>query len=308
MPDSTVSGVVQRFAAYMEAKSLSQADAAKLIGVSPGALNQVLAGKYKGNTERVEEKLARAIEHSDRRAQRPRKPEIVNTSVCQRVMSALRTAHDEGCMAVVLGPSQVGKTSAVQLYCAGEPETVYVCLHPNGHNGRQHSARPMLDDLAEALRIGLPKNAGNEEWLKTIGAALAGSGRLVVIDQADLADENILQCIRTIWDLSQVGVVLVGTTDLLPAIRRKNSATLNQVLRRIAYCEIVDGLTEEDAEAMLETFKLDHVAIMTALDGAHGIAGRLALGIVGAQRLGKESGKPLDRKLIERAYSKLMGI
>jgi DNA transposition AAA+ family ATPase len=307
MPDATVGAVVRRFDEWYQSKGISQAEAAKFIGVSPASLSQVLAGKYKGNVAGVEERMTRALEHSDRRAQRPRKPEIVQTSVCQRVLSALATAHDEGCMAVVIGPSQVGKTSAVQLYCVGEPETIYVCLHPNGHNGRQRSARPMMEDLAQELRVSLPKNASNEAWLKTLGAALAGSARLVVIDQADMADENILQCIRTIWDLSQVGIVLVGTPDLLEAIRRKNSATLNQVLRRIAYCEKVDGLTEEDAEEMLANFKLDHAAVLTALDGAHGIAGRLALGIVGAQRLAKEIGKPLNADTVKRAYSKLMG-
>jgi DNA transposition AAA+ family ATPase len=306
MPDADVSAVVQKFAAFMEAKGLSQADAAKSISVSPGTLNQVLAGKYKGKTARIEEKMSRALEHSDRRAQRPLKPPIVETSVYQRVVKALQMAQDEGCMAAILGPSQVGKTSAAKHYCADEPETIYVVLHPNGHNGRQRSVRPLMMKVAEALHITLAQSAGNDEWLEMVGAKLRGSNRLVIIDQADLADENILQTLRTIWDLSQVGMVLLGTTDLLDSIRRKNSPTLNQVLRRIAYCEVVDGLTEEDAEKMLESFKLDDTSILTAHDGAHGIAGRLALGIAGAQRLAKETGKPLDSKVIGRAFSKLM--
>jgi DNA transposition AAA+ family ATPase len=308
MPDASVSPVVQRFSEWRKSKGYSDAEAAKLLSISPSALSQVFSGKYKGNVRRIEDKMERALEHSDRRSQRPKKPEIVETSVYQRVTAALRTAHDESCMAVIVGPSQVGKTSAATDFCKSEPDTIYVCLHPNGHNGRQRSSRPLLKKLAEALHIGLTENAANDEWIEEVASRLKGSDRMVIIDQADLADENILQCLRTIWDLAQIGMALVGTPDFLAAIRRKNSSTLNQVLRRIAYCEIVDGLTEDDAEKMLEKFRLDETSVAAAHAGAHGIAGRLALGIVGAQRLAKETGKPVDRKLIDRAFSKLMEV
>jgi hypothetical protein len=299
MPDGIVSAVVQRFDAAAKSKGLSQDEAAKSLAVSPGAYNQVLQGKYnKTGTTRIEEKMERALSRMDRRASKPRKPPICETSVYQRVVHSLRAAHDEGCMSAILGPSQVGKTTAAKHYCVDEPETIYVVLHPNGHNGRMKSARPMMNRIAEALKISLPQNAGNDDWLELIGTKLTGS--------ADLADENILQTIRTIWDLSQIGVVLLGTLDLLANIRRKNSPTLNQVLFRIAYCEIVGGLTEEDAEMLLESFGLDATAIEAAFLGSHGNAGRLAMGIAGAQRLGAEKRGPLDAKLIARAYSKLM--
>ena len=304
MPDAPGT-IVQRFAAWARVRGLSQAQAAKLAGMSAATFSQVVSGTYAGNTERYVQKMERALAHADRRERAPRRPEIADTSVCQEVVATLRVAHDEGVMAVVMGVAGCGKTCGVSVYCRAEPETISLIMRPSGRRGSQGAGKPLLNRLAAAVGIELPRGTSIYDSVELIGQALKGSDRLVVIDEIDYAAEDVLQCIRMIHDIAQCGIVLIATPAFLEKLRRMNSSTVNQFLSRIAHRCDVGGMTEEDAEKILTAQGLDKITLSAARAGAKGSPRRLVHGILGAQRIVRDEGGKLDAKTISRAYEQL---
>lgn len=308
MPDTAAQAVIDRFAAWMKVQNLSQSAAAKLADCSAATLSQVLSGKYAGDTARMVDKMQRALDRSDRRAKAPKRPGLVMTSVCEEVLTTLRNAHDEGVMAVVMGPSGVGKTSAATLYAKSEPETIFITLRPAGRKGIHGSGKAFLTRLGAALDIEYGYSDSQMDVVDAIGEALKGSGRLLVIDEIDYAAEDTLQCIRMIHDISQTGIVMLATMAFLERLKCRKSATLAQFLNRVAYCCRVSGLTSEDADLILSHYQLDRAALATARQGAHGVARRLIHGITGAVRLAGQDGGKLDAKTIASAYAQLMEV
>jgi hypothetical protein len=306
--NEAVSSTVSRFRAWSQVKGLSQSAAARLLGVSSSTLSQVFSGKYAGSVDRIAEKMVRALDRAERRARAPQRPEFVMTSVAEEVFATLQTAHDEGVMAVVMGPSGTGKTAACLKYAQAEPETILITMRPSGRRGSQGASRPLLARLAAALGVEITYNTSCADAIEATGAALKGTGRLVILDEIDYAAEDVLQAIRMVHDLAEVGFVLVATPAFLERLRSRNSSTLNQFLNRIAYCCQVEGLTDEDADRLLERYSLDRAALAAAREGARGVARRLAFGIVGAQRIAAAENRKLDGRTIARAYAMLMEI
>ena len=209
------SGVVIRFQAWSRVKGLSQAQAARLLGVSSSTLSQVLSGKYAGDVARVAEKMLRALDRAERRANAPKRPDFVMTSVAEEVLATLRTAHDEGVMAVVMGPSGVGKTAAVDCYRRAEPETILITMRPMGRRGYVGGGRPLMIRLAKAVGLEFAYNASSMDNIEAVGETLKGSGRLVIIDEIDYATEEALQVIRMIHDIAQVGIARVDRKSVV---------------------------------------------------------------------------------------------
>jgi DNA transposition AAA+ family ATPase len=298
--------VVERFGAWLKVQGLSQAEGARLVGCSPATLSQVLSDQYKGDTERYVEKMSRALAREDRRAGAPKAPGFASTSVVQEILPALRTAHDEGVMVVVMGDSGVGKTEACRCYCQAEPETILVTVPPAGPERRGRSVRPVLMDLMSALGLTAGLNAGTADLVQAIGRKLQGSGRLIIVDEIDYADESLLQPLRHIHDLAGCGIAMVATPAFVKRLRARRSATINQVLNRLADVVQVGTLTEDDVDLLLEGFGLDKAAQAAARLGAHGVARRLVHGIKRAQRLAQ--GGKLDAGTIGKAFSTLMEV
>jgi len=206
----------------------------------------------------------------------------------------------------VLGKSGVGKTTAVEIYLKAEPETILVTMRPSGRKGAHGAGRPLLHRITRALGLECPYHTSNMDLIEQVGAALTGTGRLLIIDEIDYAAEDVLQSIRMIHDISGVGIALVGTLSFLERLRRKNTSTLNQFLNRIAHSCRIDGITDEDCDRITAALELPADARAAARSGARGVARRLAHGLVGAQRIARDESATLSAKTLQRAFGQLL--
>ena len=301
----TNAAAIERFGAWTKTQGLSQSAAAKLVGCSSATLSQVLSGKYAGDVTRIAEMMGRALSRADRHARAPKKPEIAMSSVCVECLDTLRTAHDEGVMAVIMGLSGAGKTSAARFYLKAEPETILITLRPNGRKGTHGSGRFLLHRLADGLGVEHDECSSQAELIDDCGAALKGSGRLVIIDEIDYAAEDTLQCVRMIHDVAETGIVMLATPAFLEKLRSRRSSTIAQFVNRIAYRCIVGKLTDDDVELILPQ-GFDRATIAAARIGAQGVARRLVYGYLAAQRIAAENGGKVDAKVMGQAFQTLM--
>jgi hypothetical protein len=273
---SEAKAIRERAAAWMSDHGLSQAAMADAVGCSEATLSQVLAGTYEGRTDLYLANLRRWFERSERRERAVKPPPIVRTSVCRHAIAAFERAQNLGVMAAVLGPTGCGKTTAAEWYLKAEPDTIYALVEPNAWRGGHTSYRPLLSEIAAQLGIVFPQNQPSSQCIRDLANALRGSGRLVIVDQADKADELVLQGLRSVWDKSRTGIVLLGTLELIATLRRKRSPTMPEVVRRIALVRDVGGFTVDDAEKLAEPYHLDQAALAALRADARNMISRAA--------------------------------
>ena len=124
--------LAQRCEAAMDRLGLTQANAARRIGVSGTALSQWLRGKYAGDVCAVEAKVQRwlATEHDAETFSIADAPvgRHVGLDVSEAVSAALRSAQATGDIVTVIGASGTGKTWALRHHCAERSSAHYVAM------------------------------------------------------------------------------------------------------------------------------------------------------------------------------------
>jgi len=189
-------------------------EAERRLGISEKTLRGLLRGNYEGNASRQLAKLdeqRQRISAQDSLAFASRSP-YIRTEIMQRVWNVCDYAKVAHMLNMVVGVSQIGKTTAARAYKARYPETtVLVELLP------KPTMFGMLRQIAAALR--LPGSACRSMGAAQQAVAAALSPRhLVIVDEANLALDrqqgaDALDVVRRLYDLSGCAVVLL-LTDL----------------------------------------------------------------------------------------------
>ncbi len=192
----------------MEQLGLSQAAAAKEVGISPTALSQWLAGKYPGDAPAVEAQVGRWLQTRREAARREALPPGLDAwrdlEASAEVLAVLAHAHAAAELAIVGGPRGCGKTRALRRYGATRSGVVQVAMSPAvttlagclrrvagalGWRGRGASALDMEDAAIERL---------------------TGRGALLAVDEADHLGPRLLDELRCLAGKAGCGLALVG--------------------------------------------------------------------------------------------------
>jgi len=268
--------IVERFGAWLHVRGWTQVEAARRLRVSAGAVNQVLRGSYKGNTEKIVKAMRRLMDREERRRKAPRRPPFAGTSVSDAVTGILQLAHDEQVLVLVLGPSGVGKTVSAEQYVRAEPDCLLVAAVPGIR------LRYLAEQVSAAA--GLDWEGSSAHMLDRVAQELRGTGRLVIVDEADYLNEQCLQAMRMLHDACGCGMAMLGTGAMLEKLRARRSSTISQFLGRIAYSRLLDGITRDDADAILRPMELPAESCKSLAAGCESSARRLAYACVAAQR------------------------
>jgi len=290
--------IAEEFGAWMRDEELSQMRIAPQLGCSTSVVSELIAGKYTGDVARFIAKMDRILERTRLRKFVPKPPEFVETTISERVREAVLVAHLERVITLVLGPTGIGKSMALREYRRLEPETVYVEAGP----GCAPSALTRL--LAGALNIEWRGSA--YQMRLEITGVLAGTDRLLIVDEADYLPERTLHCLRIISGGAEIGLVLSGTYAYLEKLRRRRSSTIQQVLGRIAYVEHLSRCTAEDLGAIAGQVQLLSDDAQKALvAGARGEARRAVAALTAAKRMSQGG---ISASHIRDAYESLMPV
>lgn len=216
-PQDGMDAVREACDSVIEATGISGAQAAREIGVSPGALSQWRRGKYVGDQAAVAAKVRRWIDTrmdlSRRRLNAAGLDRHAGTAAWQEVESALAYAQASGDLALVVGPPGRGKTWGARRYCRDRAGASYVRMTP-----AVRSQAGLLGRIAASVGA-----AGGGSALATetaIVAALEGRGALLVVDEAHHLSIPLLDELRCLRDLSGAGLGLVADEPLLSDLPR----------------------------------------------------------------------------------------
>jgi DNA transposition AAA+ family ATPase len=230
----------QKLETRITAEGLSQVKAAKLIGISDGALSQYRREKYTGDVAAIEVKIDDWLGLAEEQAAdavMEAEYKVVNsyvaTSISSDVYDLLRICHRLKGIMMACGDAGIGKTSAAVQYLRENPaNTVYLKVTPSSA-----TLRAFLNLLAKALRI--PNGRNTQGLSQDIEDKLRGANKLIIIDEAQHLHSKALEEIRSFAEpdvfsgMSEVGIVFIGNDIVHSKLIGKQQAEFAQLFSRI---------------------------------------------------------------------------
>jgi DNA transposition AAA+ family ATPase len=217
--------VIQELFEYLDARGITQAQASRELGCSPGLLSSLKTGTYPGDVTKWQEVIANYLERERSRSTILEIP-IIETSLLKQVQAACDIAYEEPDIAVITGPAGCGKSEAFKAYVRRHQERVYY-LEAN----KATTPHVLIMRLAELFGLSMKGNAS--DVTNRIGAFLQGRDTLAIIDQADDLSDHSLEYLRQIvFDAGQIGLVLAGLPKLAGQIMNARNDH-DQLLSRV---------------------------------------------------------------------------
>lgn len=267
------------------------------VGISLSALSQYLNEKYPGDVAAIDEKVRRFFrEQSDKTLSAQAAPvkTFAPTRQAKLATSVLRECHLYGEMGLIIGAPGVGKTEAIKQYCAENKGAIKVTTRITVN------IRVLLVTLSEMLRIG--SNGVNDYLARSVINVLKGTGRILIVDEAQHLTDKCLEILRQIHDETEIGLVYAGSKDLYLKIAR-----LEQIASRIGSSVELPPLEHEDARLIMAStgVPVAEATVIKAAEFAEGSARRLSKGLQKARRL--SDGAEITPGMIVAAQKYIMG-
>lgn len=274
---------------FKDSQSLSQARLATMLGVSAATVSQYLNGTYTGDIKAIDKKVRELVERSQDK-QKDIKTGFVLTGSARRTLSVCTDAHVLGDIRLVIGEAGLGKTVAIKEYAMHTDGVILVESEPT------FSPKILLNQLCHALGVAPSRN--NHDNLSAIKNKLKDSGRLIIIDEAELLSYKCLEIIRRIHDMTGVGVILAGMPRLVANLKGK-SGEYKQLYSRVGFVhDLGTGLSDDDigllAKQLLGTDE-HNTALQKACGGN---ARRLSKLIRTVNLTASRSNKPISDEMI----------
>lgn len=205
-------------------KLLTISQLARMAGVSSSAVSEVLRDKYKGDVDGLLRLLNATIAEYARRSDAPESAQFVKTEIASQIFGILKLASRTSAMAAFYGPSGAGKTMSLRAARLLDfKNALYVEI-----NTETRAPTRLLQALVEQLGFrGLsPRQLRDQaELFKMIKNKLVGTGRMIIIDEADKLRPRALDLLREIHDATAGAddkpcpVVLAGRPPLKDLIQ-----------------------------------------------------------------------------------------
>ena len=209
---------------YIGASEKSQAAVAQELGVSASALSSFLAGKYK-TPHTLIPKIRELKTTKEKRADMLSAPPYVETSITRKVLSAIRYSHLRGALSVAYGDAGVGKTQAYKHYLQDNALAIGITASPT-----YASITGVNELLAEQLNV---REHVSRRITREIVYRLKGSGRVILVDEAQHLTTRTLDHLRCIADEAGIGICLIGNEQVYTRLRGSGKADFAQLYSRI---------------------------------------------------------------------------
>jgi len=224
-------GLHRRLWSWVDRTARSQRAVAAMLGVSPAALSGYKLKTYDGDLVRLEAKIQQLLDREEPLTP-PLGPEYIETQVALELMDLLAFCEEERHLGLAYGPAGSGKSCAVAMYKARKRSTIVLTASPQWRS-------------ADCVLRGIAHSCGCFADENSLADRLKHSRQLVVIDEAQHLQFGALEQARWLYDSARIGVVMVGTDDLLRSVQRRHfeqlrSRALSQPLGHQIPAEDVD--------------------------------------------------------------------
>ncbi|HGE6063386.1 TPA: AAA family ATPase [Vibrio cholerae] len=294
--------VVMDISALIEAKSVTGAQIAKEISVSPATLSQIMKGTYAADPSNVIDKLEKWLRMREQRQSTPNvNPGFVMTETAKQIMADLTYAQITESFAVIFGASGVGKTETAREYQRSNNNVWMITASPS-----RASLTECLYELA--MELGLDQAPRRKGPLsRVIRQRLLNSEGLVIIDESDHLDYPTLEELRILQEETGIGMALLGNnkvyTQLTGGRRNEDFARL---FSRIAKKRGIHKAKKSDVKAIAQAWNVmgeEEQALMQQVSERPGalrlLTKTLKLSVMYA------NGKAMDTTLLRKAFAEL---
>lgn len=214
------------------------------IGYSAGAISQFLNDKYVGDSEKLSDTIEKYLEEQkDKKLNTSTRLHTVKTNSLQEVFKVAHHAKRRKKLCVVTGVPGTGKSRAVEEYEKRFSGVIRIECVPN------ITPKPLFESLHEKLKL----SASGTVYSMFLEAKdrLIGTNILLIFDEAEQLPKKCLELIRRLGDLTEIGILLVGTKQLIRNLRGKKGEYA-QLYSRVALHHEIDVITERDAKLIIE--------------------------------------------------------
>ncbi len=210
---------------YRDTSGKSQSEIAKELGVSSGQLSAFIGGTYKA-PHTVIPKIEALIKRQESQRMAPKEPPFTETTVSRQVMDAIEYCHLQGKMGVIYGDAGIGKTMGIRQYCEKNPMAISITVSP------AFATMSGMNDLLSE-QVGIREKNARRIYLELVNR-LKGSGRVIIIDEAQHLTKKTLEHLRSISDETGVGICFVGNEEVYSRLKGSGKADFAQIFSRIA--------------------------------------------------------------------------
>ncbi|EBB7160014.1 AAA family ATPase [Salmonella enterica] len=231
--------VITQLKDVMDTHGYSQGQVARAIGRSVTTMNQYVQGKYNGDIADMEERIGNFIRRVREKQNALRIDErFVSTPTARKGLEVLAYAHQECEICVLYGAAGLGKTITLKEYARRDDAVIFIEADPG------YTARTLLEELCGRLR--LSKNGNIHTLIDLCVEKLKGTGRLLIIDEAELLPYRALEVIRRLHDKAGIGVVMAGMPRLITNLKGRRGE-FAQLYSRVALAlDMGNSLARED--------------------------------------------------------------
>lgn len=228
----------------------TQTAVAKELDVSTGMLSSFLKGTYKA-PHTVIPKVQELLRIRERKKIAPTKPGYVETGISRTVLNAIKYSHIQGQVSVVYGDAGIGKTMAFKRYLNENSLAIGITISPT-----DSSITGVNELLAE--QIGVRERVARR-ITKEIVSKLRGSGRVIIIDEAQHLTTRTLNHLRCMSDASGIGICLIGNLEVYTRMKGSGKADFAQLFSRIGMAKPVMtiDITRDDVRKIFEQYEID---------------------------------------------------
>jgi len=283
----------------MQDKGHTQASVARAIGYSGSALNQWMAGKYKGDVKGIEHAVKGFLEREvEKGISRKIQLRFVMTTTAAKVFEAARMCHLDGEIGVAIGPVGVGKTTDVKEYASRNSDVILV------EADLGYTARDLFRELHK--KCGFDGTGNINKMKDDIIDRLKDSGRLIIIDEAEHLPVKALDLMRRINDKAGVGILFCGLERFMENLRLRQ-ADFAYLYTRIGFKVALDSLQKSDIESIVLDAIPESGNLWKTFDvESHGNGRILSKLIARSLRLAELNGVPVTTEIVHEAAKMLV--
>lgn len=212
----------------MDALAVSAAKLARHAGVSGASLSLCLNGTYTGDTQKIIGQTMDALDRLREEQIQETVMPFVKTSIYTAVKFicdeayANRTTDSIGLITAHVG---VGKTTCLQRYAFYNSHVIYIRCATG------MVKKTVLNRLRHELRA-TSEGKTISDIQDCVVRALERTPKLIILDEASKATNDVLECLRDISDASECGLVYAGREYLFERFS-SNNGILGEISSRI---------------------------------------------------------------------------
>ena len=247
----------ERLVAHMQTVGLPLPQFAHFTGYSAVSIRAFINDRYErqqGSSDlAIREALERYLTDNPLTARTQPRPRLYDTENVAVLRYWFEQCRQHGYMAVVYGPPGSQKTFVAQHLVDEFNESQ---LNRTGSADRAYLVRCSIDirprDLMAkvCMALGVPTGMTLQRCLSSIRMGLHGRRVLLIIDEAQLAGIPALEALRELYDMDEVGMLILGSHALRQFFATR-AAELEQFNSRIEDLVELTGVTDKSAAAIV---------------------------------------------------------